>query len=231
MNIIITGGTRGIGKEAVLLMANDPDNKIIVTGRQDNALKNLSESAEFNNIIPFTLDFTSLNTQNQVFKDFVTGHFKNIDILINNAGALTSKKFIDISETETREMLEVNFLAPATIIRTLLPLMKPGAHIINIGSMGGFQGSTKYEGLSIYSASKAALANLTECLAEEFKDLGIKVNCLALGSVQTEMVTEAFPGYKAPLKPEEMAEFIVDFALNGNKYFNGKILPVALNNP
>ena len=128
-------------------------------------------------------------------------------------------------------MMEVNFFATATIIRTLLPLMKTGAHIINISSMGGFQGSAKYRGLSLYSASKAALAILTECLAEELKEVGVKVNCLALGSVQTEMLEEAFPGYKAPVSAVDMAEFIKEFALNGSRFFNGKILPVAVMNP
>jgi NAD(P)-dependent dehydrogenase (short-subunit alcohol dehydrogenase family) len=97
--------------------------------------------------------------------------------------------------------------------------------------MGGFQGSSKYMGLSYYSASKAAMACLTECLATEFFEAGIKVNCLALGSVQTEMLAEAFPGYKALVDAREMGEFIADFALNGHKFFNGKILPVAVSNP
>ena len=97
--------------------------------------------------------------------------------------------------------------------------------------MGGFQGSAKYSGLSYYSASKAALACLTECLANEFTGFGISVNCLALGSVQTEMLNEAFPGYKAPVDAKQMAEYISGFALTGHKFFNGKILPVAIGNP
>jgi NAD(P)-dependent dehydrogenase (short-subunit alcohol dehydrogenase family) len=72
---------------------------------------------------------------------------------------------------------------------------------------------------------------MTECMATEFSKSGISVNCLALGSVQTEMMELAFPGYKAPVKAFEMAGFIADFAVNGNKFFNGKILPVAVNNP
>jgi short-subunit dehydrogenase len=231
MNIIITGGTRGIGRSLAQLLAKDPNNRILVTGRQENALKSLSESAEFNNIIILTLDLTLLTTNIQTLKDFVFSQFNSIDILINNAGALVSRRFTETSEKESRKMMEVNFFAPATIIRTLLPLMKTGAHIVNISSMGGVQGSSKYPGLSIYSSSKAALACLTECLAEEFKDIGIKVNCLALGSVQTEMFEEAFPGFRASVNAKEMAEFIMGFALNGNKYFNGKILPVAMNNP
>jgi NAD(P)-dependent dehydrogenase (short-subunit alcohol dehydrogenase family) len=97
--------------------------------------------------------------------------------------------------------------------------------------MGGFQGSSKYRGLSYYSASKAALSCLSECLAEEFREDGIIVNCLALGSVQTEMLEEAFPGYEAPVKANEMAELIGEFAVKGSRFFNGKVIPVAFSNP
>jgi NAD(P)-dependent dehydrogenase (short-subunit alcohol dehydrogenase family) len=97
--------------------------------------------------------------------------------------------------------------------------------------MGGFQGSAKFKGLSLYSASKGALAILTECMAEEFKEKNINVNCLALGSVQTEMLAKAFPGYKAQSSPAEMAEFIANFALNAYKQINGKIIPVSASTP
>jgi NAD(P)-dependent dehydrogenase (short-subunit alcohol dehydrogenase family) len=136
-----------------------------------------------------------------------------------------------LSDQDAREMMETNFFGPAAFTKLLVPLMSAGSHIVNISSMGGYQGSSKYRGLSIYSASKAALACLSECLAVELSETGISVNCLALGSVQTEMFESAFPGLKAPLGPKEIAGFIAYFAVNGNKYFNGKVLPVAVNNP
>ena len=131
------------------------------------------------------------------------------------------------------KMVRVNFLGSVKFIQVLLPKLggKKVSHVINIGSMGGFQGSSKFPGLSVYSASKAALASITECLATEFYDRNIRFNCLALGAVQTEMLTEAFPGYKAPVSPESMAEYIVEFGLNGHKFFNGKVLPVSLIDP
>jgi NAD(P)-dependent dehydrogenase (short-subunit alcohol dehydrogenase family) len=229
MNIIINGGTRGIGKELVLLLARDNSNRILVTGRNEESLRELSEGTE--NVKPFILDLTTLKDDIKPFSDFISIHFKRVDLLINVAGLLISKDFMDIDEKDSRLMMETNFFGPASVIRAVKPLMDKGSHIVNIASMGGFQGSSKYPGLSCYSASKAALACLTECLAGEFTESGIKVNCLALGSVQTEMLEEAFPGYKAPVDAQEMAEFIADFALKGHKFFNGKILPVAVNNP
>jgi len=229
MNIIINGGTRGIGKEIVIYLARDEFNKILVTGRDKQSLKSLSD--RYKNVHTLAVDLSVFDTQSEIFEKAVLSYFKTVDILINVAGFLVSKEFTKTSIDEARLMMETNFFGPASVIKLLKPHMADGSHIVNITSMGGFQGSLKFKGLSYYSASKAALACLTECLATEFSGSGIKVNCLALGAVQTEMLAEAFPGYEAPVDAAEMGEFIADFALKGHKFFNGKILPVAVGNP
>ena len=229
MNIILNGGTRGIGKEVVIRLAQDINNQILVTGRNEKAMNSLS--ASYKNVRSLTLDMALFDGQQEKFRETVSNHFRSVDILINIAGAIIVKEFLKMTNDEARIMMETNFFGPATLIRVLQPFMPSGSHIVNISSMGGFQGSTKYTGLSYYSASKAALACLTECIANEFREFGIHVNCLALGAVQTEMLEAAFPGYKAPLDAKQMAEFISSFALTGHKFFNGKILPVAVGNP
>jgi short-subunit dehydrogenase len=231
MNIIVNGGTRGIGKEIVILLAMEKNNRVLVTGRNDKILKQLSSEAKHKNITTVMIDLSKFDSQQKSFLKTVNSVMKNVDILINTAGSLAVKDFLDFSNEKAREMMEINFFGPASMIRTLRPLMKKGAHIVNISSMGGYQGSAKYKGLSYYSASKAAISCLSECLAVEFSGTGISVNCLALGAVQTEMFEKAFPGSQAPVSPMEMADFIVDFALNGNRFFNGKVLPVAIGNP
>jgi len=231
MNILVNGGTRGIGKEIVTHLANDINNRILVTGRDESALKSLLNGFLNENVSYLVIDLSDIDNQMESFKDQVYSRFSKIDILINNAGTLIMKEFMKMSNKEARIIMETNFFGPATVIRLLKPIMAKGSHIVNISSMGGFQGSAKYRGLSYYSASKAALASLSECLAEEFSDAGISVNCLALGSVQTEMFENAFPGYKAPVSAKDMGEFIAYFAVNGNKFFNGKVIPVALENP
>ena len=231
MNIIINGGTRGIGKETVLRMAAEKSNRLFVTGRNSVALKELSSGAVNKNILTHTTDISAFEGKKELFLEAVTGYFENVDILVNNAGYLVHSDFMNFNEKEARKLMETNFFGPASVIRLLQPLMKRGSHIINISSMGGYQGSSKYKGMSYYSASKAALSCLSECLAGEFRESGIAVNCLALGSVQTEMFEEAFPGLKAPVTAREMAKFIADFAINGNKYFNGKVIPVAFSDP
>jgi 3-oxoacyl-[acyl-carrier protein] reductase len=229
MNIIVNGGSRGIGREVALYLSQDINNQIIVTGRNIKALNSLSVCSP--NIHSVETDLSKPDDLCGTFRDKIRNHFDGVDVLLNMAGALVSRDFVDIEEKEARLMMETNFFGPAAIIRILKPLMKEGSHILNISSMGGFQGSVKFRGLSYYSASKAAIACLSECLAEEFKDSGISVNCIALGAVQTEMLAEAFPGYEAPVKAGEIAPFISYFALNGQKFMNGKIIPVAVNNP
>ena len=229
MNIIVNGGSRGIGKEVALFLSQDINNQIIVIGRNTIALNSLSTVSP--NIHPVTSDISVHDDLENTFKEQIVRHFNRVDVLINMAGALVSKEFMEIDDKEARLMMETNFFGPATVIRIVKPLMPEGAHIVNISSMGGFQGSVKFAGLSYYSASKAAIACLSECLAEEFKGSGISVNCIALGAVQTEMLNEAFPGYKAPVEAFEIASFISYFALNCHKFMNGKIIPVAVNNP
>jgi len=229
MNIIINGGTRGIGKEVVIYLAQDINNQLIVTGRNEKTLNSLA--SKFSNVKSISLDMSLFDGQSEEFRKTVAGHFRKVDIIINIAGYLIAKDFLDMANDEARMIMETNFFGPASLIRIIQPMMPPGSHIVNISSMGGFQGSAKYKGLSYYSASKAALACLTECLANEFSEYGISVNCLALGAVKTEMLNEAFPGYEAPVNAKQMAEFISGFALTGNRFFNGKILPVAIGNP
>jgi len=231
MNIIINGGSKGIGREVAIHLAEDKDNQILVTGRNEAMLKELQNECLNENVSYLRMDISELNNTVEAVRDQIYNRFSRVDILINVAGSLIVRDFMKLTDPDSRQMMETNFFGPAAFIRLLVPLMSAGSHIVNISSMGGYQGSSKYRGLSVYSASKAALSCLSECLAGELSESGISVNCLALGSVQTEMFENAFPGFKAPLGPKEMAEFISYFAVNGNKYFNGKVLPVAVNNP
>jgi len=237
MVIVITGASRGIGFETAKYFARMKDAEIFTLSRNKKGLGQLaSECAGLHKTsvlhpLVFDLDDFLVNPGSLTKK--IPLRIRHIDILINNAGILINKPFQLITLEEIERIFRVNIFAPSLLIRELMPYMgKQGmTHVVNISSIGGFQGSIKYSGLSYYSASKAALSCMTECLSEEFRDASIAFNCLALGSVQTEMLEEAFPGYKAPLKPEEMAEFIGHFALTAHKQMRGKVIPVSLVNP
>ena len=157
----------------------------------------------------------------------------HIDIVINNAGFLAHLPFEKTAIQTIQQTFQVNVFAPMLLLQSVFAHLDATkkCHVVNIGSMGGFQGSVKFPGLAAYSASKAALANLTECLAEEYKGKNIYVNCLALGSVQTEMLNKAFPGFEAQTTAEEMAQFIFDFATQQPVLINGKVIPVSVETP
>jgi len=232
MIAIITGASKGIGFELVKQFSQDKNYLVIAVSRNIESIKKLIQTSQQHNVLPVKADITKAKDLKMVI-NLIKKLNLPVDILINNAGMIVNKPFEKISEKELHEVYKTNVFAPFNFIQLLLPHLRKSknAHIVNISSMGGFQGSAKFSGLSAYSSSKSALAGLTECLAEEFKSDKISVNCLAIGAVQTEMLSKAFPGYKAPLKANQMASFIYDFAMNGRLYFNGKIIPVSSTTP
>ncbi|MES2761111.1 MAG: SDR family oxidoreductase [Bacteroidota bacterium] len=227
MNVIITGASRGIGFELTQQFLNAGHTVYCLT-RNLEPLKAITHTN-------LKLHATDLSSQESMDKAiaFIKKEITVINCIIHNAGALVNKPYENISYNELETVYKVNVFAPYYLTQQLLSLLgkKSRAHIVNISSMGGVQGSSKFAGLSAYSSSKAAMVGLTECLAEELKEKNISVNCLALGAVQTEMLAEAFPGYQASLSPKQMAEYIFDFALKGQLYYNGKILPVSSSTP
>ncbi|PTQ95806.1 short-subunit dehydrogenase [Mucilaginibacter yixingensis] len=234
MNIIITGASSGVGFEAVIELSASSQHKIIALARSQDKLTRLLEIVLGLNpdAVVYPLVFDIVHDDYTGLQDFITARFDGrVDVLINNAGALINKPFMELQEMDFVEMLQSNYLGHVRMTQAVLPLMPSGSHIVNIGSMGGFQGSSKFNGLAAYSASKAALHTLTECLAQELAPQQIKVNCLALGSAQTEMLEQAFPGYESPVMAFEMGKYIADFAIGGHKFFNGKVLPVAVTTP
>ncbi len=231
MNIVITGASSGIGREVALKFSESSGNRIFALARNEAALKSLFADAVHGNITGMAMDITGTQSSFTALKNRIENEFKTVDILINNAGYLVNKPFGEHSREDVSAIVGTNFTGPAAVINALLPMLVSGSHVVNISSMGGFQGSMKYPGLSFYSASKGALAVLTECLAAEFSGTGISFNCLCPGAVDTQMFNTAFPGYRAPVSAPDMAAFIADFAEKGNKFFNGKILPVAVSVP
>ncbi len=228
LNILITGGSRGIGAEAARFFAGKGAT-VFIAARTESRLNEVASGFQ-DNIIPLRAD---LNNPDDIqhLKNSIREKSGKLDVLINNAGVLINKPFLETTDAEWETQISCNLTAPARLIRELVPLMNKGGHIMNIGSMGGFQGSSKFPGLSAYSAAKGGLAILSECLAGELSSHEISVNCLCLGAVQTEMLEQAFPGFQAPVSAKDMGSLIAWFSVTGKKFFNGKVIPVALADP
>lgn len=225
--VVVVGASRGIGKAVVEQFAANSNYKVFALARNKERL--ISNFKGFPNVVcgDFDLSSSIAGQLAEIFEDK-----GKIDILINNAGYLVNKPFETITHEDFHHSYQVNVIGVMETVQYFVPKMNvEKSHIVNISSMGGFQGSMKFAGLAAYSTSKAALCSFTELFAEEYKNTGIKMNCLCLGAVQTEMLEEAFPGYKAPLEPKEMAKFIVNFAEINADFMNGKIIPVSLSNP
>lgn len=231
MNVLITGCSSGIGYELSLRFASEAHN-VVAVSRNEKALLALKNNYP-QNITIAVYDITNPEPEHllQILKD---NNFNHLDIIINNAGLLISKPFEEITLQDFEKSYATNVFAPAMLVQKLLPLLKASKnkkHIVNIGSMGGFQGSSKFAGLSAYSSSKGALCTLTECMAEELKEHNIAANCLCLGAVNTPMLAQAFPGYEAPVNAKDMADYIYNFAIASHHVMNGKIIPVSLSTP
>ena len=224
-NIIITGTSRGIGFEMARLFA-DEGHEVLALSRNVNAITELKH----NNIFGFPFDITKGGDLKKL-DGLLSQEWTTVDVLINNAGRLLNKPFLETEPEAFKAVYEVNVFGLANLTQLVIPRMSKSGHVVTISSMGGVQGSVKFPGLSAYSSSKGAVITLTELWAEEFKENGPSFNVLALGAVQTEMLEEAFPGYKAPTTALEMANYIKDFALTGHKMFNGKLLQVSNSTP
>jgi len=223
-NIIVTGTGRGIGYELALQFANAGHYVLAASRKIPQAL------AEHPNITCLSVDL-SVATDLDKIKDFLSNSWPTIDAIVHNAGALVMKPFSETTLEDFENVYKVNVFGVASLTKLALPYLRKGSHVVSISSIGGVQGSMKFAGLSAYSSSKGALITLSELLAEEYKERGIAFNVLALGSVQTEMLAEAFPGYQAPLSALQMAEYISNFTLTGNQFYNGKILEVSSTTP
>ncbi|MEZ4876541.1 MAG: SDR family oxidoreductase [Flavobacterium sp.] len=223
-NIIITGTSRGIGYELALQFVN-AGHQVLAISR-----KIPQELLENQNISCLSIDLSKENDLVKI-EDFLESTWKKVDIIIHNAGSLVNKPFAQTTQSDFENVYKVNVFGVANLTRVSLPYLQNGSHVVSISSMGGIQGSMKFAGLSAYSSSKGAMITLSELLAEEYKEQGIAFNVLALGAVNTEMLQEAFPGYEAPTSAKEMADYIFNFALTGNKFHNGKVIQVSSSTP
>lgn len=227
-NIIITGASRGIGRELAKIHLLNGNNVLAISRNAEKLqeLKIFENNSQFRFL---SLDLADYNTLNQIPE---TIHdWGKVDILYNNAGILVNKPFTEITESDIDYSIAVNYKGPFRLIQLILDKMNFESHIVNITTMGAVQGSLKFSGLGVYSSSKAGLVTLTELLAQEFTENQPRINCIALGAVQTEMLEEAFPGYIAPISAEEMAEYLYNFGLTGHRYQNGKIIQLSTSTP
>jgi len=235
MNIVVTGASRGIGFHTVLRLAQIGNHHILAIARSIEGLKKLEN--EFKNIessklstISFDLSQKDYNNLIEQISDvFELENGYKIDVLLNNAGYLVNKTFLELNDDDWQKTFEINLFAVARLTKVLFPYFnkKEGTHIVNIASMGGVQGTEKFPGLSAYSASKGAVNILTEAMAKEFENENISVNSINPGAVQTEMLEQAFPDFRAKTQADDMAEYVANFITTAHQFMNGRLNQVS----
>lgn len=228
--VLVTGAGSGIGLEVVRALLREHEGPVWAVAR-DGRRRLASESADAVDRLRI-IDCDLLHTDSIETIVNAVGRHRLVG-LVNNAAILRKAEVGAYDRAALMLQFETNAVVPLLLAQALAPRLAgdPAGHVVHIGSMGGFQDSVKFPGLAGYSASKAALACMAQCLAEEWKGMGLCSNCLALGAADTEMLRQAFPDYRAPCTAAEMGGFIAAFVRNGHKHFNGKVLPVSVSTP
>jgi len=171
-NVIITGASRGIGFDLLKLFNNENYNVFALSRN----ISNISSSKNVNSIVTDLSSPESIGSSVEI----INNKIDSVDILINNAGFLINKPFKHTTFSDFESVYKVNVFGLAELIRLIIPKLNSQSHIVNISSIGGISGTSKFPGLSAYSSSKGALNILTEMLSEEFKEINTKINTLAL---------------------------------------------------
>jgi short-subunit dehydrogenase len=230
--VVVTGASRGVGRATARSLVEVHGCNVVAVSRDAAGLASLRTEcgtrAEALETLP--LDLAAPGGIAEVRRHL---EGRRLHGLVNNAGLLIKQDWGGWTMDDLQRLFLLNAAVPLLLTQALSDRLggDPVGHVVNIGSMGGFQGSVKFPGLAGYSASKAAAANITECMAEELKDSAVRCNCICLGAVDTAMLRVAFPGYTAPVGPDEVGRYVARFVMEGHKLFNGKVLPLALSTP
>ena len=228
---LVTGSTRGIGKETALLLLQKEFNVIISSRSQqsvDSVIQEIYDKfpSKKENILGLKCD-VSQQSDVKSLVDVSVKRFGKIDILVNNAGIVYYKNIMDTTEEEWNKTIDTNLKGVFLFTKEVLPYMlenKSGSIIINVSSGAGKSG---FPNLSAYCASKFGVIGFTESIANEVADNNVKVMAICPGGVDTDMIKDIVKeGYnlsnKDLMKPEEVAKKIYDMIFNQKDYYNGQ---------
>lgn len=181
----ITGASKGLGLSLVKKLL-DQGYRVAATSRNIKQLI-AAVNIESKNFLPLEVDLTSDESVKESF-DKTVSIFKSVDVIVNNAGYGIGGSIEALSDRETRDSFDVNVFGTLNVIRNVMPYLRAqkSGHIINISSIAGFAAGT---GWSIYAATKFAVVGLSEVLAEDVKEFGVKVTVVMPGAFRTEFLT------------------------------------------
>ncbi len=233
---IITGGTRGIGKQIALTFAKEGYNIAINYRTENEDLKNTKKEIEENNVKCFTFqgDVTNFKDCEQFVKQIVE-EFGNIDVLVNNAGITRDTLLMRMKEEDFKQVIDTNLIGTFNVTKNVISYMMKArsGRIINISSVVGISGNA---GQTNYAASKAGIIGFTKSLAKEVASRNITVNAVAPGFIETQMtdvlkedIKEEI-AKKIPLKrmgtPQDVANVVKFLASSDSSYITGQVINI-----
>ncbi len=222
---IVTGASSGIGRATAELLAARGA-LVCLFARSEERLREIAARHE-GRMVAVAGDVADADAVETLFHE-CESRFGDCDLLINNAGMIDPKPMIETTPEEWDRMFAVNVRGVYLASRRALPAMiaKRAGAIVNVASISGVIGPEKFPGYVSYAASKAAVIGLTEALAVEVKEYGVRVNSVSPGSVDTKMWEVASGGFPASMTPEEVAEVILFLASGESRPINGQNINV-----
>ena len=203
---LITGAGSGIGRAIALRLAEEGMKLALVGRSAEKLMRTAALTGRPLDMLVLPTDITTKRGMDDIMH-IMEGHFKGLDVLVNNAGMALNCPFEQISEADFDAIMALNVKAPFRLCQRALPLLRTSEcpTIINIGSVVAHDG---YVNQAAYAASKHALLGLTKSLAKEVYPEGIRVHMISPGGVYTDMIAIARPDLspEGMIQPEEVAE-------------------------
>ena len=233
---LITGGTRGIGKQIALTFAKEGYDIAINYRTENDDLKNTKREIEANNVKCFAVqgDVTKFEDCEKFVKQIVE-EFGNIDVLVNNAGITRDTLLMRMKEEDFDKVIEINLKGTFLVTKAVIPYMmkKRNGRIINLSSVVGVTGNA---GQSNYSASKAGIIGFTKSIAKELASRNIRANAVAPGFIDTDMTSILSDDVKAninvqiPMKrmgtAREIANVVYFLGSEESSYITGQVINI-----
>jgi NAD(P)-dependent dehydrogenase (short-subunit alcohol dehydrogenase family) len=217
---MITGASQGLGRALALAYAKEGAS-IVINSRSEESIRPVAEAAEGAEVLSLAADVSNSADVRRLVEAAIQ-RFGKIDVLVNNAGILGPRvAILDFPEDEWRRVIEANLTGPFLVSKAVVEHMPEGGSIVNVVSGVSVEGRAKW---GAYSVSKFGVEGLTQILAAELKERGIRVNAVDPGGMRTEMRAAAYPEEdpRERITPEENTDVFLYLASDESKGITGE---------
>ena len=228
---IITGAGRGVGRATAQLFAS-AGASVVLFSRTASQVEEVAAEIMLagGRALPIAGDVSREDDVLSLFR-LVQETYGRLDILVNCAGVVAKRPFIDMDTATWDQVININLRGTFLCCREAFRLMvsQNQGVIVNISSLSGIKGVEKFPGMSAYNVSKSGVASLTEILAVEGKPYNIRVCAVSPGAIDTEMLRQAAPQLKAAMTAEELADILFFLADDSGRMFSGSNIELFTN--